>query len=100
MLKITDDAINQFKFLLSGPEDKGSGVRVFASQGCCGPSFGMDFSKDGEPGDITMAQDGLKIFMEPGAASQLEEAVIDFRDTPRGKSFLITGLPASSSCCS
>lgn len=96
MLEITESAVRQFKRVLLDAGVKDSGIRIFSSGGGCCPSYGMDASENGEPGDILVEKDGLKIFVESEVFDQLSNASVDYSDSPEKRGFVITGLP---SCC-
>jgi iron-sulfur cluster assembly accessory protein len=104
MLGVTDNAVKEFKKLLEDSKASNSGIRVFASGGsCCGPSFGMDISEKGVESDKLLEMDGLKIFIDPMAFNDLENATIDFMEEGQQKGFVIQGLASSgcsSGCCS
>lgn len=93
MLEITDSAVKQFKKILSDSDAKDSGIRIYASGGGCCPSYGLDVSESGEFEDEIIEKDGLKIFVERIAYSQLSNAKIDYLNSGERKGFAITGLP-------
>ena len=98
MLEVTDAAIKEFKNLLAEAGVEGHGVRVSISDGGgCGPSYGLDITAKGEPGDTLIEKDGLKVFIEPMAHIELFDATIECVDSGDTKRFAITGL--SSGCC-
>lgn len=92
MLEITDSAVKQFKKILKDSGVSHYGIRIFASGGGCCPSYGLDASENGEPGDIVIDKDGLKIFIEPNVYNDLAAATIDYEN-----GFVIKGI--QSSCC-
>jgi iron-sulfur cluster assembly protein len=97
MLEITDSAVKHFKKLLLEADVKNYGIRIFSSGGGCCASYGLDTSENGEPGDVFIEKDGLKIFVEPAALDALSNASVDYLNSKQKKGFTITGL--SSSCC-
>jgi iron-sulfur cluster assembly protein len=98
MLGVTDSAVKELKKIILDSNAEGSGVRVFASQGCCGPSYGFDLTEKGNDGDKLLEKDGLKIFIDPVASNGLDSATIDFLEEGLHKGFLIQGLPESNGC--
>lgn len=56
----------------------------------------MDIANSAYDGDVTLENDGLKIFLEKKANNLFSEATIDFSDE---QGFVITGAPKSP-CCS
>jgi iron-sulfur cluster assembly protein len=100
MLGVTDSAVKEFKKIISDSNANGAGIRIFASQGCCGPSYGMDVSEKGNDGDKLVEKDGLKIFIDHSASVGLDQATIDFLEEGPHKGFMIQGLPQSNGCSS
>jgi len=97
MIEITDSALKQFKKMLSEADMKNFGIRIFSSGGGCCATYGLDTSEKGEPGDVLIEKDGLKVFVEPAAFNALSKASVDYLNSKGKKGFTITGL--SSSCC-
>ena len=56
----------------------------------------MDIANVAEDGDITLENDGLKIFLAKDADIMLSEATIDYSDE---QGFAITGMAQSSCSC-
>lgn len=78
MFKITEEAIAEFKRLLSEAGLSNHGVRIFASS-CCG-SIGLGATENGEEDDIIIEQNELKIFIDPIVYDQLSNSVLDYED--------------------
>ncbi len=97
MIEITDSAVKQFKKMLSEADMKNFGIRIFSSRGGCCATYGLDTSEKGEPGDVLIEKNGLKVFVEPAAFDALSKASVDYLNSKGKKGFTITGL--SSSCC-
>lgn len=89
MLEITDAAVNRLKKVLLNSGVKDFGIRIFASEcGCC-PSYGLDAAEKGEEGDVLVEKDSLKIYLDPVAYTALASATLDYRD-----GFTISGVPS------
>jgi len=56
----------------------------------------MDIANDAEDGDITLENDGLKIFLAKDADIMLSEATIDYSDE---QGFAISGMAYNSCSC-
>lgn len=97
MLDITPAALSQFKTFLAENQAEGSGIRIFATKGCCGPAYGMDIAEQAAVGDQVIERDGLRIFVEPAAGSALAQVVIDYVPNGPAKGFKLWGL--ASGCC-
>lgn len=99
MLGITDLAVKEFKKIIAEANANGSGIRIFAAGGgCCGPSYGLDISENGNEGDVVLEKDGLKIFIDPTVSDILADATIDYIDNGPRKGFTILGLEQSGCC--
>lgn len=55
----------------------------------------MDVAKVAQAGDITLEQNGLKVFLEDRANQMLNSTVIDFAE---GQGFMLSGMKQESSC--
>jgi len=55
----------------------------------------MDIAKNAQHGDITLKNDGLRVFLEQLANDMLSEATIDFHDE---YGFVISGTQQTSCC--
>ena len=74
-MEIKDAAIEKFKEIL---KHAGKGcLRIFAAEGCCGPSLAMDLVPGPEKDDAEIEKNGLKLYVHKDAAAMLEKAVID-----------------------
>ncbi len=89
-MDITNTAVEKLKEVLKAM-NKGDCLRVFLTEGCCGPSVGMDIANGPEKDDAELSRDGLKLFVAKDAVSYLEKATIDC--DPDGE-LMMKGLPA------
>jgi len=55
----------------------------------------MDIAKEAFPGDTTIEQNGLKLFLEQQAGAMLANATIDFNEM---QGFVLNNAQPSSSC--
>lgn len=81
MLAITDLAATAIKSLAADAElPDGGGLRIAAPN----PSEGLELSLAGAPieGDVVLSGDGVSVFLEPGAASVLDDKVLDVQQAP------------------
>lgn len=95
MLEITDDAVVQFRKILSDSKAEEHGIRIFRQSGCCGPSLAMDIASGPSVGDVTLHKDGLMIYLADDANRMLENATINYTDED---GFIITGFQQSGCC--
>lgn len=52
-------------------------LRVSVSEGCCGPSLGVDLAEKPEPGDVEVLNKDFRIYVDKTAAPMVENAVLD-----------------------
>lgn len=75
-MEITDAAVEKLKALLKEAGKTGV-LRVFVSQGCCGPSIGMGLADKPAPEDQEVSNKDFKVYVESSAAAMVEKAVLD-----------------------
>ena len=75
MLAVTESAIDAIKRL--APEE--GGLRVFTSElpGAAGPALQAEVSQEPAPQDQVLEADGVQVFLEPSAATLLDDKVLD-----------------------
>ncbi|HKA33905.1 MAG TPA: iron-sulfur cluster assembly accessory protein [Candidatus Binatia bacterium] len=79
VVNLTDQAVRQVKAILTRENIPDHGLRVaVTSGGCSGFSYGLDFETQERPGDIVVACDGVKIYVDSGSAPYLNGTVIDY----------------------
>jgi iron-sulfur cluster assembly protein len=79
MLTLTDSAKDVVREMISSEgAPEGSGIRIAAEQGAAGAE-GLSLSLATEPadGDAVVDEDGTRVFLEPQAASMLDDKVLD-----------------------
>ena len=78
-MKLTDKAIQQVKTILARENMEGYGLRVaVVGGGCSGFSYGLDFGKEQQPGDIVLEMGGLKVYLDATSVNHLKGTVIDY----------------------
>ena len=79
-MKVTDQALMQFKNLILENDLPGAGIRIFTTQGCCSPLIRMSVEKHPLNGDIMLTMDGVNFFIESQAEQMLSDITIDYMD--------------------
>ena len=65
-MELKDAAVEKLKAVLK--ESGKTGVlRVFVTEGCCGPSIGMDLVEKSEPGDLEVSNKDFKVYVDKSA---------------------------------
>lgn len=93
-MNITPKAIEEFKKALAN-ESEISAIRIFAAEGCCGPSVQMSIVEKPYNDDIEIAIDSMKFFIEKSVEVTLNGVTIDYGQN----GFKLDGLKKSSGCC-
>ncbi|MCW2285256.1 iron-sulfur cluster assembly accessory protein [Rhodoblastus acidophilus] len=78
----------------------GAGFRLAVSPGgCSGLSADISVIAEPLPGDATVIQDGVKLFLPAESRLLLQDVTIDFADTPTSTG-LVFHDPKQQACCS
>ena len=75
-MELKDAAADKLKAVLK-ESGKAGVLRVFVTEGCCGPSIGMDLAEKAEPGDVEVSNKDFKVYVDKDAAPMVEKAVLD-----------------------
>ena len=75
-MEIKDAAAEKLKAVLKESGKPGV-LRVFVSQGCCGPSLGMDLVEKPGKDDLEVSNKDFKVYVDKDAVSMVEKAVLD-----------------------
>lgn len=80
MLTITDQAIREFKSIIQEMDAAEAGISISLREGSCcqGPSVSMALTATPDPSFAIHDFQGLKVFLQPGAAQELSGAVLDY----------------------
>ena len=93
-MNVTENAIKQFKTAIDQYDKPGSGIRMFAGSGCCGPAVEMSIEEQGSSGDTVLTIDGVDFFIESKAEQMMSNVTIDFREN----GFRLDGMKKSGCC--
>ena len=65
IIKLSDNAANRIKEIMSDVKSKSIGVRVAVkSGGCAGMSYAMEYAKEVNPTDEIIEDKGVKVFVD------------------------------------
>ena len=79
-MKLTDNALLQFKQMIEESKTPKSGIRFFTTQGCCSPMLHMEVAENPEADDMVVKTDEVDIFVTPDADKILSSLTIDYSD--------------------
>ena len=91
MLTLTANAAQAIRDLTSGsPEPAQSGIRI-SSQGEGASALTLSIATQPEPADAVVEEEGARVYLDPVAATVLEDKALDAgADDKGGVSFLVT----------
>ena len=72
IIKLSDNAANRIKEIMSNAENKAIGVRIgVQSGGCAGMSYVMEYAKETRPNEEIIEDKGVKVLIDPSAIMYL-----------------------------
>jgi iron-sulfur cluster assembly protein len=79
MLTLTDSAKDVVREMVQeGGAPEGTGLRIAAEQGIAGADgLALSLTTAPEDGDAVIDEDGTRVFLDPAAASMLDDKVLD-----------------------
>jgi Fe-S cluster assembly iron-binding protein IscA len=79
MLTLTESAKEMVRDMVSADEvPEGSGLRISAAHGeDGGPALSLELASEPAEGDQVLDEDGTRVFLEPEAASLLDDKILD-----------------------
>ncbi len=96
---LTAKAIEMVKQAIAQEGLEGHGIRVgVMGGGCAGFQYSMDFEKEPRPDDLTMEQDGVKLYVDPMSSMYLQGVTIDYVVGLQGAGFKFNNPNAKSTC--
>lgn len=101
-LAISAEARRELQSALAKQGAEGSWVRIASSQDACGGlCYELEVVERPQPGDVMLQESGLQFAVEPGTASRLGNARLDYVVTPRGRGYAFrnTGGTCSPDTC-
>lgn len=94
-MQITTAAAEKIKEILNNLNKPQAGIRIFATQGCCGSSVQMDVSDQQEADETVVSIENINFFVEKELLQTLTAVTIEY-----GKNgFKFKGLNNNYSCC-
>lgn len=95
-MNITDQAVIELKKIMTEFDKPGTGVRIFSTVGCCGPSIQMDIAQHVGSNETVLFIQDIEFFIANDLISQLADVTIEIGSN----GFRLAGLQKSgSSCC-
>ena len=99
ILSLTDDAKKRIKDIVANSESKTLGVRIaVTSGGCAGDSYEMNYVDNINPTDDIVEEDGIKVFIDPGAIMFLLGSTMDFKSDKFKSGFVFLNPNETERC--
>ena len=99
VIKLSNNAAERIKEIMSKAEDKTIGVRVgVKSGGCAGMSYVMEYSKEINPNDEIIEDKGVKVFVDSAAIMYLLGTEMDYKTEELSSTFVFNNPNETERC--
>ena len=99
IIKLSDNAANRIKEIMSGVESKSVGVRVAVkSGGCAGMSYVMEYAKEIKPNEEVIEDKGVKVLIDPKAIMYLLGTEMDYKKEKFSSQFVFKNPNETERC--
>jgi iron-sulfur cluster assembly accessory protein len=98
-VSLTAKAIEMVKDAMEREGLAGYGIRIgVMGGGCAGFQYSMDFEKEPKDGDLSIAQDGVTLLVDPMSSMYLQGVTVDYVVGLQGAGFKFINPNAKSTC--
>jgi|TARA_B110000438_G_scaffold291240_1_gene327944 iron-sulfur cluster assembly protein len=99
IIKLSDNAANRIKEIMSSKELKSIGVRVAVkSGGCAGMSYVMEYAKEINPNDEIIEDKGVRVFVDAAAVMYLLGTEMDYKKEEFSSTFVFNNPNETERC--
>ena len=99
IIKLSDNAANRIKEIMSSAQKDALGVRVSVkSGGCAGMSYVMEYSKELNPNDEVIEDKGVKVFIDSAAVMYLLGTEMDYKKEDFSSNFVFNNPNETERC--
>ena len=99
IIKLSDNAAERIKEIMSKAEKNSIGVRVgVKSGGCAGMSYVMEYTKDPNPNDELIEDKGVKVYIDSAAIMYLLGTEMDFVKNKFSSQFVFNNPNETERC--
>ena len=99
IIKLSDNAADRIKEIMSNAEKDALGVRVSVkSGGCAGMSYVMEYTKEANPNDEVVEDKGVKVFIDSAAVMYLLGTEMDFKREKFSSQFVFNNPNETERC--
>ena len=99
IIKLSDNAANRIKEIMSSADNDSLGVRVSVKTGgCAGMSYVMEYTKEANPNDEVIEDKGVKVFIDPAAIMYLLGTEMDYKQEEMSSTFVFNNPNETERC--
>ena len=99
VIKLSDNAANRIKEIMSKADDKTIGVRVgVKSGGCAGMSYMMEYAKEAKKNEEVIEDKGVKVFIDSNAVIYLLGTEMDYKTDKFSSQFVFKNPNETERC--
>ena len=99
IIKLSDNAANRIKEIMSSADSKTIGVRVgVKSGGCAGMSYVMEYAKEAKKNEEIIEDKGVKVFIDANAVMYLLGTEMDYKTDKFSSQFVFKNPNETERC--
>ena len=99
VIKLSDNAANRIKEIMSKAESSAVGVRVgVKSGGCAGMSYIMEYAKEAKKNEEVIEDKGVKVFIDSNAIMYLLGTEMDYKTDKFSSQFVFKNPNETERC--
>jgi iron-sulfur cluster assembly protein len=99
IIKLSDNAANRIKEIMSSADNATIGVRVgVKSGGCAGMSYIMEYAKNVKPNEEVIEDKGVKVLIDPNAVMYLLGTEMDYKKEKFSSQFVFKNPNETERC--
>ena len=99
VIKLSDNAANRIKEIMSKAESSTIGVRVgVKSGGCAGMSYVMEYAKEAKKNEEVIEDKGVKVFIDANAVMYLLGTEMDYKTDKFSSQFVFKNPNETERC--
>ena len=99
VIKLSDNAANRIKEIMSKAESSAIGVRVgVKSGGCAGMSYIMEYAKEAKKNEEVIEDNGVKVFIDSNAIMYLLGTEMDYKTDKFSSQFVFKNPNETERC--
>ena len=99
VIKLSDNAANRIKEIMSKADNNTIGVRVgVKSGGCAGMSYMMEYAKEAKKNEEVIEDKGVKVFIDANAVMYLLGTEMDYKTDKFSSQFVFKNPNETERC--